>query len=145
MLAGTPATFVTTRDSTVFNALNDAILPGDLDGSTAPPAGAPAPFLMSGTAATWKLWRYHVDFGTPGNSTFTLGGFDGEDDVHVILNMYWEPLEFALPTVAGRQWHRVVDTSLASPQDVADPGQELQIDGAKYRVNDRSVVILVSK
>jgi isoamylase len=76
---------------------------------------------------------------------FTLGGFDGEDDVHVILNMYWEPLEFELPTVAGRQWHRVVDTSLASPQDVADPGQEPQIDGAKYRVNDRSVVILVSK
>jgi hypothetical protein len=74
MLAGTPASFVTTRDPAVFSPSNDALLAGDLDGSTAPPAGAPAPFLMSGTAATWKLWRYHVDFGTPGNSTFTLGG-----------------------------------------------------------------------
>src|SRR5262245_32130405 len=48
MLAGSPATFVTTRDSSVFNSTNDAFLPGDLDGSTAPPAGAPNPFLMSG-------------------------------------------------------------------------------------------------
>jgi hypothetical protein len=74
MLAGSPATFVTTRNAAVFNPLNDAMLPGDLDGSTVPPAGAPNPFLMSGTAATWKLWRFHVDFGTPANSTFTLGG-----------------------------------------------------------------------
>ena len=74
MLAGTPATFVTTRDPAVFNSSNDALLAGDLDGSAAPPAGAPAPFLMSGTAATWRLWRYHADFGTPGNSTFTLAG-----------------------------------------------------------------------
>ena len=48
MLAGTPATFVTPRDSSVFSSANDALLPGDLDGSTLPPAGAPAPFLMSG-------------------------------------------------------------------------------------------------
>ncbi len=74
MLAGSPATFVTTRNSSVFNSANDAMLPADLDGSTAPPAAAPNPFLMSGTASTWKLWRYHVDFATPANSTFTLGG-----------------------------------------------------------------------
>ena len=35
MLAGAPATFVTTRDSTVFNSGNDALLAGDVDGSTA--------------------------------------------------------------------------------------------------------------
>ncbi len=76
---------------------------------------------------------------------FTLGGATGEDDVHVILNMYWEPLEFALPAVKGRRWHRVIDTSLAAPQDAADPGQEPLIDGATYRANDRSVVVLISK
>jgi uncharacterized repeat protein (TIGR01451 family) len=74
MLAGDPATFVTTRAAAVFSPTNDAMLPGDLDGSTLPPANAPDPFLMSGEAATWKLWRFHVDFGTPANSTFTLGG-----------------------------------------------------------------------
>jgi uncharacterized repeat protein (TIGR01451 family) len=74
MLAGDSATFVTTRAAAVFNSANDGMLPGDLDGSTPPPAGAPDPFLMSGTAATWKLWRFHADFATPANSTFGLGG-----------------------------------------------------------------------
>jgi uncharacterized repeat protein (TIGR01451 family) len=49
------------------------MLPGDLDGSTPPPAGAPAPFLMAGTASTWKVWRFHAEFATPASSSFTLG------------------------------------------------------------------------
>ncbi|MBX3427472.1 MAG: glycogen debranching protein GlgX [Pirellulales bacterium] len=75
----------------------------------------------------------------------TLGGFDGEDDVHVMMNMYWEPLEFALPEVAGRRWHRVIDTVLESPQDAVDPGQEPLVEGPNYRVAGRSVVVLISK
>jgi len=74
MLAGAPATFVTTRNTAVFNGANDAILPADLDGTTSPSSGAAEPFLMSGQASTWKLWRFHVDFGTPASSTFTLAG-----------------------------------------------------------------------
>ena len=75
MLAGNPATFVTTRDPSVFDPDNDSMLPADLDGSTPPPAGAPNPFLMSGPFnSTWPLWRFHVDFATPANSTFTSGG-----------------------------------------------------------------------
>ena len=74
MLAGNPATFVTTRDPAVFNSGNDTIIPADLDGTTLPPVGAPAPFLMSGTLPTWKLWRFHVNFSAPATSTFTLGG-----------------------------------------------------------------------
>jgi hypothetical protein len=74
MLTGTAAIFVTTRAAAVFAPTNDAMLPADLDGSILPTSGAPEPFLMSGTASTWKLWRYHVDFGAPGNSTFTLAG-----------------------------------------------------------------------
>ena len=37
-----------------------------------PPAGAPNPFLTEGVGATWPLYRFHVDFATPANSTFTL-------------------------------------------------------------------------
>ena len=47
-------------------------MPADLDGSNQPPSGAPNPFTEIGTNPTWKLWRFHVDFGTPGTSTFTL-------------------------------------------------------------------------
>ena len=74
MLAGNPATFVTTRQADVFDSSNDTVIPADLDGTTLPPAGAPAPFLMSGTLPTWRLWRFHVNFSAPATSTFTLGG-----------------------------------------------------------------------
>jgi len=74
MLAGTTATFVTTRDTAVFNSGNDGMLPADLDGSTLPPAGSPAPFMAIGLNSTWPLYRFHVDFTTPANSTFTSPG-----------------------------------------------------------------------
>jgi hypothetical protein len=71
MLAGNPATFIATP---LGSPSDDGFMPGDLDGSNPPPAGAPNPFLSVGLAATWPLHRFHVDFANPGNSTFTLGG-----------------------------------------------------------------------
>jgi carboxypeptidase family protein len=72
MLAGQPATFVTTG---LLPATSNMFLPGDADGSTPPPANAPNPFLAAGTASsTWRLYRFHVDFTTPANSTFTSAG-----------------------------------------------------------------------
>jgi isoamylase len=76
---------------------------------------------------------------------FTLGGFDEETDIHVMLNMYWEGLEFKLPEVQGRTWYRVADTSLASSNDIVEPGQEVMVSDNTYFVNDRSVVVLISK
>jgi N-acetylneuraminic acid mutarotase len=72
MLAGNPATFVTFRDPSFFNPTSDQFMPADLDGAATPPAGAPNPFMSTGTNPTWPLYRFHVDFGTPANSTFTL-------------------------------------------------------------------------
>ena len=72
MLAGTPATVVTFRDPAFFNGVSDPFMPADLDGTNAPPAGAPNPFLTEGTGGTWPLYRFHVDFATPANSTFAL-------------------------------------------------------------------------
>ncbi len=43
-------------------------------GSILPPAGAPNPFTEIGTNPTWKVWRFHVDFTNPSNSTFTQAG-----------------------------------------------------------------------
>jgi N-acetylneuraminic acid mutarotase len=74
MLAGQPATFVTFRDPSFFNPTSDQFMPADLDGLTGPPAGSPNPFMSTGTNPTWPLYRFHVDFTVPANSTFTLGG-----------------------------------------------------------------------
>jgi len=76
---------------------------------------------------------------------FTLAGFEQDSDIHVMMNMYWEPLDFELPTVSGRGWYRALDTALLAPSDIADPGAEVAISGNSYLVTARSVVVLVSK
>ncbi len=45
------------------------LLPADLDGAMPPPTGAPEPFVSLGINAL-NVWKFHVDFGTPANSTF---------------------------------------------------------------------------
>ena len=72
MLAGNPATFVT--KGITGGPTEDPFLPADLDGSTAPPANAPNPFVEFPGNGTYKVYRFHVDFTTPANSTFTLAG-----------------------------------------------------------------------
>ena len=66
MLTGAAATQVCFQLSSSFGSL----LPSDLDGATAPPAGSPDYFLNFGSNAL-NLWKFHVDFATPSNSTFT--------------------------------------------------------------------------
>ncbi len=66
MRSGAAATQVCFQLSSSFGGL----LPSDLDGSIAPPAGSPNFFLNFGSNSL-RLWKFHVDFATPTNSTFT--------------------------------------------------------------------------
>jgi isoamylase len=76
---------------------------------------------------------------------YTLGGFDGTADIHVMLNMFWEALEFEIPLVEGRSWYKVIDTAEPSPNDIVAPSQEVALSGNSYLVRDRSVVVFISK
>jgi uncharacterized repeat protein (TIGR01451 family) len=68
MLAGAAATQVCFNTGTSFGG----VLTADLDGGTLPSAGSPSYVLGLGTSATTlAFWKFHVDFITPGNSTFT--------------------------------------------------------------------------
>ena len=75
---------------------------------------------------------------------FTLGGFDGDADMHVILNMEVSGLDFAIPPVEGRQWYKAIDTSEPSPKDFAEPGKEAIVSGDACSVRGHSVVVLIS-
>ena len=77
--------------------------------------------------------------------SFTLAGLEGTDDLHVILNMFWESVDFELPSVPGRRWVRAVDTTLPSPDDILDPGDELPVESSIYHAGERSVVVLISQ
>ncbi|HMA36696.1 MAG TPA: PQQ-binding-like beta-propeller repeat protein [Chloroflexia bacterium] len=68
MLNGQAATAVLFGLSTAYYSL----IPGDMDGSTLPPAGAPGEFASEDQSLfAIDLWKFHVDFVTPGNSTLT--------------------------------------------------------------------------
>jgi hypothetical protein len=66
MLTGAVATQQCFNTSTAYGGL----LPSDLDGSSPPPAGSPNYVLNFGTNSL-NLWKFHVDWGSPGNSTFS--------------------------------------------------------------------------
>ena len=72
MLAGLPATFQR------FAGVSNFMLPSDVDGTRAPPAGAPNYFYtfkddtFHGGADRLEVFSFHADWVTPGNSTFTL-------------------------------------------------------------------------
>ncbi len=76
-------------------------------------------------------------FGRPENS---------QDHIYLIANAHWEAHEFELPVLPGWEWLRVVDTSLASPSDIADPAAETALRNTpRYPVGPRSVVVLAGR
>jgi len=70
---------------------------------------------------------------------------DDGDHVYLIANAHARALAFELPRLPARAWRRSVDTSLDSPADTAEIGQEpLLADQSSYEAGPRSVAILIS-
>jgi isoamylase len=68
--------------------------------------------------------------------------------VYLILNAYWELLEFELPPVGeggAGAWRRWIDTSLDSPQDIVPWQSAPPLSGNSYRAAPRSVVVLFAE
>ena len=69
------------------------------------------------------------------------GDSEYDNDLYVLINAYWEDLDFTLQEGVG--WKRVIDTSLPGPQDILDPANVELIETAHYRMAARSVVVLI--
>jgi isoamylase len=76
---------------------------------------------------------------------FTLAGFDDEPDLHVMMNMYSDALDFEIPVLPGRKWHLAIDTSAPSPADIADPGSERPVSVTTFKVAAQSIVAFISR
>jgi isoamylase len=64
---------------------------------------------------------------------------------HLILNAYWEPLNFELPpldTGEADPWRRWIDTALETPNDIVPWEKSPAVQGLAYRAEARSVVAL---
>jgi glycogen operon protein len=74
---------------------------------------------------------------------FHLRGSSQQDvDLYVMINAYWEDLTFIAQEGQARQWKRVIDTGLESPDDFCDPGKEILLTSQAYVVKSRSIVVL---
>src|SRR5262249_23923821 len=64
--------------------------------------------------------------------------------LYAILNAYWEPLDFELPSAgrSGASWRRMIDTCLDSPNDIVEWDTAPTVPGRSYRAGARSVVVL---
>jgi isoamylase len=67
--------------------------------------------------------------------------------LHLIINSYWEALEFELPILGNAQeeWRRCIDTYLDSPDDICMWNNALKLQRPTYLVEPRSVVVLVAQ
>jgi isoamylase len=99
-----------------------------------------------------RFWREDVDWYGVGPAVdlshhsrslaFCLhGASQGDDDLYVMINAYWEALEFEIQEGTAPEWKRIVDTALPSLDDLSDVGVPLA--HAKYLVQPRSIVVVV--
>lgn len=66
------------------------------------------------------------DWGKDSHSlAFTRKGFQDIEQHLILLNAYWEPVEFALPPALPQSagWHRFIDTAMPGPFDVNEPSR----------------------
>jgi isoamylase len=66
--------------------------------------------------------------------------------LHAMFNAYWHPLEFEIPAAPGDpgSWRRLIDTWLASPEDIHDLADAPPVSAPTYVVQPRSIVLLIT-
>jgi glycogen operon protein len=67
---------------------------------------------------------------------------------YLILNAYWQPLEFELPQLgddAGGLWLRWIDTTLDAPNDIVEWENAPRVATPTYAAGPRSVVVLFAR
>lgn len=91
----------------------------------------------------WYGVSAEVDFSHDSHTiAFCLRGTSqGDVDIYVMINSYWEDLLFHLQEGSPDDWVRVADTSLPSPQDFVEKGKEVPVSSPEYKVNARSIAI----
>ncbi|NLI81765.1 MAG: glycogen-debranching protein [Deltaproteobacteria bacterium] len=100
-----------------------------------------------------RYWREDVRwYGPSGGVDWTdrsyalayfLSGSSVEDsDLYVMINGDRQDLLFTIQEGQKGDWLRMVDTSLASPKDIMEPGEGVPVRSLQYSVKARSVVVL---
>lgn len=96
---------------------------------------------------SWYGVNGHVDAGYDSHSlAFCLHGASQSDsDIYVMINAYWQDLDFTIQEGHPGEWQRAVDTSLPTPLDICEPGEEVTLQSPTYTVKARSIVVLLKR
>jgi isoamylase len=100
------------------------------------------PFTWHGIRLNAPDWSHHshtlaATVGLPGDPVL----------LHLIINAFWEALEFELPALVetGETWRRCIDTHRDAPDDICGWEDAPAVRERSYRVHPRSVVVLVAR
>jgi isoamylase len=77
----------------------------------------------------------------------TAWSLRGRFVIHLMINAFWEPLEFELPSVPeqfGDTWYRWLDTYRESPDDICTLNEAPVIKDSSYLVQPRSIVSVIA-
>jgi isoamylase len=69
------------------------------------------------------------------------GASQNDQDIYVMINAYWEGLEFQIQEGTASEWTRIVDTGLPTPDEFSNSKEPLR--KLNYFVAPRSVVVLL--
>lgn len=105
--------------------------------------------LLGQARLEWHGVRLHAPDLSDVSHSIALTVWSGRRVVfHYMVNAYWKPLGFRLPSpkkLPGGAWQRWIDTSRASPEDIV-PWDEMQdVTTGKYRLPGRSIAVLVAR
>ncbi len=105
-----------------------------------------APGQKDGTSCTFHGTRlYHPDWAQNSHSlAFTLDNKAYGHQLHVMINAYWQALDFELP--GGKQkWRRIIDTDAAGKDGCLAMDDAPLVKGKTAEVRARSVVVVMRK
>ena len=104
--------------------------------------------VLSDAKPAWHGVKPNQPDWSPSSHSIAIGGeFKNEAvSAYIILNAYWEPLDFELPTLSGsgKAWRRWIDTALDPPLEICEWNAEPVVSEGTYRVGARSVVVLIA-
>jgi glycogen operon protein len=97
---------------------------------------------------TWHGVKLNQPDWSPGSHSLAVG-LDLKNErllMHIILNAYWEALDFELPILrnGAEHWRRWIDTALDPPHEICEWNKALPVPGGTYRAGSRSVVVLIA-
>ena len=104
--------------------------------------------VLSETKPAWHGVKPNQPDWSPFSHSIAFGGESKNEGVlaHIILNAYWESLDFELPLLSrgNKHWRRWIDTALDPPHEICEWNTEPEVPAVTYRVGARSVVVLIA-